>query len=347
MTPKPKPSNPSNRPGNEETSLPHQPVLMEAVLTALQPGPGKVILDATVGFAGHARRLAPLLTPEGLYCGVDRDPEAIEFSRKILKEQPTAFLLARCRFDRISEAVRQWELPRIDGILFDLGLSSPQIDEPERGFSFMQDGPLDMRMDPEQERTAANLVNELEENELVRIFRKFGEERRARAVAHALVEARKEEPIRTTGQLSDLIRKTLRVRRGRKLPKQIHPATKTFQALRIVVNEELEQLPRALEQAIELLSPRGRLAVLSYHSLEDRIVKKTFRRASGYRENAPPGLPPSPEQLAARKLKVITQKPVRAGREEIESNPRARSAKLRVAEKLEKTNGTEGQEKVS
>lgn len=267
-----------------------------------------------------------------MYCGIDRDPDALSFSEKILESLNVPFRLAQATFDRLSEVVSQWQLPHLDGILFDLGVSSPQIDRPERGFSFSQEGPLDMRMNPAQETTAADLVNTLEEKELHHILSRYGEERRARSIAHAIVQARQDEPIRTTGQLSDICRKVLRSRRKKGAPKQIHPATRTFQALRIAVNLELEQLSLALEQAIECLSPGGRVAVLSYHSLEDRIVKRMFRDATGVCK-CPPGLPRC--VCGAEKiLDVLTSRPVRPGEEEKAENPRARSARLRVARKV-------------
>lgn len=305
----------------------------------MAPAPGKIFLDATIGYAGHARQLAPLLGPQGLYCGIDRDPEALEYSRMVLQAQPTPFRLAHDRFDRLAEWVGQWQLPHLDGVLFDLGVSSPQIDRAERGFSFQQEGPLDMRMDPSQKTTAADLATRLDEKQLAALLRRFGEERRSRRIAHAIVQARKQAPLRTTLELSDLIRKTLRSRGPRGLSKQIHPATRTFQALRIAVNQELEQLAPALQQAIDCLCPEGRLAVLSYHSLEDRIVKQQFRRASGGCI-CPPGLPECCCG-ATRVLEILTPHPIRPGTDEVRRNPRARSARLRIARKLPAEEATE------
>jgi len=330
MTPNRQPSNPSSRTGDLD-HLPHRPALMEAILKGMVPASGKIFLDATLGYAGHARVLAPLLGPQGLYCGIDRDPDALEYSRMVLQGQPTPFLLAQGCFDRLGKYVEQWGLPHLDGVLFDLGVSSPQIDRAERGFSFQHDGPLDMRMDPSQKTTAADLVNHLDEKELAALFRQFGEERRSRRIAHAIVLARKQAPFRTTLELSDLVRKTLRSRTPRSLSKQIHPATRTFQALRIAVNRELEQIAPALQQAIDALSPGGRLAVLSYHSLEDRIVKRQLKRASGAC-TCPPGLPQC-SCGANRVVEVLTSHPVRPEPEEIENNPRVRSARLRIARK--------------
>lgn len=338
MTPKPKPSNRSGRNGEQEI-LPHHPVLIESILPALNPESGKIFLDATIGYAGHARRIAPLLGSQGLYCGMDRDPDALEYSRVILEKQPTPFILAQSTFDHLAELVARWNLPHLDAVLFDLGVSSPQIDRPERGFSFQKEGPLDMRMDPSQHTTAADLVNSLEEKELAWLFRRFGEERRARSVAHAIVQARKGSPIETTGQLSELIRKVLRSKRVKGLPKQIHPATRTFQALRIAVNRELELLPLALEQAIGCLSPGGYLAVISYHSLEDRIVKQEMKRAAGACV-CPPGLPLC-TCGAVQKVKILTSHPIQPDDEEIACNPRSRSARLRICQKVEPS-GEEG-----
>ncbi len=339
MTPKWRQSNRSSRPGEAQDhpverfdDLPHQPVLMDEVIEALSPAPGKILLDATTGYAGHARRLAPLLGSQGLYLGIDCDPEALAYSRRILEASGTPFQLIHSRFDRLEEVLRNVQPPHLDGILFDLGISSPQVDEPGRGFSFMLDGPLDMRMNPEEKTSAADLVNSLEEKELSALLWQLGEERRAKAVAHAIVQARKEKPFETTLELSDLVRKTLRSRKKKGLPKQIHPATKTFMALRIAVNKELERLGEAIDQAIECLSPGGRLAVISYHSLEDRIVKNAFRLASGAC-TCPPGLPEC-ACGAKRIVRLLTSHPIRPEAAEIERNARARSARLRIAEKV-------------
>jgi len=329
MTPKLPPSDRSSRP-NE---FPHQPVLIEAVLEAMAPAPGKIFLDATIGYAGHARRLAPLLGSQGLYCGIDRDPAALEFSRMVLQATGTPFDLAHQDFDHLAEVVAGWNLPRLDGVLLDLGVSSPQLDQAERGFSFTHEGPLDMRMNPEEKWRAADLINRIEESDLASLLKRFGEETRARSVARAIVQARQQAPIETTQQLSDVVRKTLRTRRSKGAPRQIHPATKTFQAIRIAVNRELEQLPRAIDQAIECLSPGGRLVVLSYHSLEDRIVKWRFRRAAGLCV-CPPGIPQC--SCGARKtVTILTRHPQRPSAEETECNPRARSARLRAVEKID------------
>lgn len=298
----------------------------------MTPRPGETFIDATIGYGGHASHLAPLLGPDGLYCGIDRDPQALEYSRQILSQRQTPFLLALARFDSLEQCIAEWKLPRVDGILFDLGVSSPQLDRPERGFSFQQEGPLDMRMDPESSLTAGQIVNHWDEKELASILRKFGEERRSRSVAHAIVQARKQEPIETTTQLADIVKKALRSRRVKGLPKEIHPATKTFQALRIAVNQELEQLPVALDQAIDCLSEGGRVAVLSYHSLEDRIVKRRFIRAAGACQ-CPPGLPEC-KCGAIRRVEILTRRPITPSRRDIEENPRCRSARLRIAKKL-------------
>lgn len=342
MTPKRRQSSRSDRPGEAQDypverfdDLPHQPVLMNEVIEALSPAPGKIFLDATVGYAGHARRLAPLLGSQGMYFGMDCDPEALAYSRRVLETSGAPFQLIHSRFDRLEEALCGVQPPHLDGILFDLGISSPQVDRPERGFSFMHDGPLDMRMNPGEKPSAADLVNYLDEKELAALLWQLGEERRAKAVAHAIVQARREKAFETTLELSDLVRKTLRSRKKKGLPRQIHPATKTFMALRIAVNRELERLGEALDQAVACLSPGGRLAVISYHSLEDRIVKNRFRLAAGACI-CPPGLPEC--ACGARRIvRLLTSHPVCPEAAEIEQNPRARSARLRIAEKVEES----------
>ncbi len=281
----------------------HTPVLLEEVVALLQPRGGALYVDATVGGGGHAEAILRAAAPDGRLIGLDWDEEALAASRERLKEWGARVRLVRANFAELDEALMNEGVTTVDGIVFDLGVSSRQFDEPSRGFSFLREGPLDMRMDRSTGRTAAEVVNTASEKELADIFFRFGEERRARAIARRIVAAR---PIETTTQLAGLIGP----RRG-----AIHPATRVFQALRIYVNNELENLKRGLTAATRVLKPGGRIAVISFHSLEDRIVKRHFRET------------PS--------LRVITRKPVRPTEQEIERNPRARSAKLRVAEKME------------
>jgi 16S rRNA (cytosine1402-N4)-methyltransferase len=284
----------------------HEPVLLKEVVALLRPRGGSLYVDATVGGGGHAEAILRAAAPDGRLIGLDRDEEALAASRERLNEWGARVRLVRANFAELDEALMNEGVTTVDGIVFDLGVSSRQFDEPSRGFSFLREGPLDMRMDRSIGRTAAEVVNTASEKELADIFLRYGEERRARAIARRIVAAR---PIETTVQLADLIGP----RRGR-----THPATRVFQALRIYVNDELENLKRGLAAATRVLRPGGRLAVISFHSLEDRIVKRHFRET------------PS--------LRVITRKPVTPTQQEIEQNPRARSAKLRVAEKIETQN---------
>jgi 16S rRNA (cytosine1402-N4)-methyltransferase len=309
--------------------------MVAEVLDALAPRPGGLYLDATVGLGGHASALLDRLAPAGRLLGLDQDPEALEIARSQLEQVARQyewsvtepFRLVRANFGEISDVLDRLGEGTLDGALFDLGVSSLQLDRPERGFSFRADGPLDMRMDPDQHLSASELVNRLPEEELTRIIGEYGEERWARRVARALVQARERRPLTTTADLASVV--------GRAVPRtpglKIHPATRTFQALRIAVNRELEVLPGALEQCIRRLAPGGRIVVLAYHSLEDRIVKRTFARLSG-RCECPPRLPVcacGAEPL----LRLLTRKPLTPREEEIQANPRARSARLRAAER--------------
>jgi 16S rRNA (cytosine1402-N4)-methyltransferase len=280
----------------------HTPVLIEEVVALLQPRGGAVYVDATVGGAGHAERILRAAAPDGRLIGLDWDEEALAASRERLNEWGARVRLVRANFAELDEALMNVGVTTVDGIVFDLGVSSRQFDEPSRGFSFQREGPLDMRMDRATGRTAAEVVNTASEKELADIFFRYGEERRSRAIAKRIVASR---PIETTTQLAGLIGP----RRGR-----THPATRVFQALRIYVNNELENLKRGLAAATRVLKPGGRIAVISFHSLEDRIVKRYFRETPA--------------------LRVITRRPVTPTEQEIEQNPRARSAKLRAAEKI-------------
>lgn len=304
----------------------HVPVLLREVLEALRPERGGVFVDATLGLGGHAEAILAA-SPGVRLVGIDRDPEALALARERLARFQDRFVAVEGRHEELTLHLDRLGLAEVDGVLADLGVSSMQLDRAERGFSFMKDGPLDMRMG-KSGPTAADLVAELPGEELARIFREYGEEPRAKAVARAVVEARREAPIRTTGELRALVTKAVGPRReeGR------DPATRVFQALRIATNRELVELERFLDDAISRLSLGGRLAVLAYHSLEDRIVKDAFRdRAAGC--SCPPSFPVC---VCSRRrvLALVTKKPVRPSPEEVLANRRARSARLRVAERV-------------
>lgn len=287
----------------------HTPVLAEEALHWLRIEPGGTYLDATAGLGGHAVEIAGRLT-SGRLIGLDRDAGALEIARERLKEYEGKIVLVQSDFSRIDEVARELNLPPLNGILADLGVSSLQLDTAERGFSFRLPGPLDMRMDSRMALTAADIVNETAEAELANLLYRFGEERDSRRIARAIVRAR---PIRGTEHLATIVAGA-RTSRGRQ---KLHPATKTFLALRIAVNRELEALGQFLNRAPATLAPGGRWVVLSYHSLEDRMVKQEFRSLAG-----------------GGVVKVLTRKVVRPTEREIAANPRARSAKMRVAEKL-------------
>ncbi len=312
---------------NRTSSYEHTPVLYEEVLAALQPRPRGRYIDATVGLAGHARGILERSSPDGRLLGLDADPDAIAAAQHRLVDFGERCLLVVANFAEMDGVAVEHGFTGVDGVLFDLGVSSMQLDRAERGFSFQAEGPLDMRMDPAGPETAADLVNELSADELADIFYHYGEERRSRPLARAIVAARAQMPILTTGQLAAIVRRVVPRGAGR-----INPATRTFQALRIAVNRELEGLERTLPQALDLLQAGGRLAVISFHSLEDRIVK-TFMAQEARGCICPPGLPACVCGHQPR-LRLVTRKPIVPGPEEMRANPRSRSAKLRVAEAL-------------
>jgi 16S rRNA (cytosine1402-N4)-methyltransferase len=302
----------------------HVPVLYDEVLAWLQPRPVGYYVDATVGAGGHAKGILLASDPDGRLLGLDADPDALQHASKILEPFGDRVCLRVANFRQLEEVAGALGIREVDGILMDLGLSSRQLDDAERGFSFTQDGPLDMRMDPTQGQSAADLVNTLSEAELSDILWQYGEERYARRIARAIAA---ERPLVATGQLADLVARTV----GRR--EKIHPATRTFQALRIAVNDELAALRQALPQARDLLRPGGRLAVIAFHSLEDRLVKQFYRQESKDCV-CPPDLPVCVCQHRAT-LGVLTPKPIRPSAGEIARNPRSRSARLRVAERLD------------
>ncbi len=308
----------------------HTPVLLEEVVAWLAPaGPG-LLVDATVGLGGHA---AALLSahPGFTLLGLDRDPEALALAAEALEPFSGRIRLVAATFDRLPEVLAQLQESAPAAVLADLGCSSLQLDHAERGFSFQQDGPLDMRMGPDGP-SAADLVNHAEPEALMRILWDFGEERRARAIVRAIVSQRLRAPITSTGELSRVVVNVAGRQTGR-----IHPATRTFQALRIAVNDELGQLERFLEPAARALRPGGRLAVISFHSLEDRITKHTLRRLEG-RCTCPNDLPRCVCGAHAA-VRVLTPKAIRPQPDEVDSNPRARSARLRVAARIGEETG--------
>ncbi len=307
----------------------HKPVLLEECLQALDIKPAGTYLDGTLGRAGHALELLRRL-PAGRFVGIDRDLAAIEAARERLAAYSGRVTLLHGNFRDLGDLLREAGISRVDGMLFDLGVSSPQLDEPRRGFSYMHDAPLDMRMDETEALDAFQVVNTWSGDELRRILYEYGEERYAPRIAQAIVRRRQESPIRTTGELAEVIRSAMP---AAALREKQHPAKRSFQAIRIAVNGELEALPPMLEAAVENLAPGGRLAVITFHSLEDRIVKQAMRTlATGC--TCPPEFPVC---VCGKKpkLRLVTRKPIVSGREELEGNPRARSAKLRVAERTE------------
>jgi len=302
------------------------PVLRDRVVAWLAPTAPGIVVDATIGLGGHAAAL--LESVAGLsVIGLDRDPEALERARQRLQPYSDRVRLVERTFAELPEVLAELGNPPLAAVLADLGCSSLQLDTAERGFSFQHPGPLDMRMSAVGP-TAADLVNDAPEEELVRILREYGEERRARRVARAIVARRRRQPFRTTDDLARLVGAVV----GQAGGNRIHPATRTFQALRIAVNDELGQLNRFLDPAVRALRPSGRIAIVSFHSLEDRIVKHGLRRLAGACI-CPPDVPMCvcrPERLVT----VLTRRPERPNQDEVDSNPRARSARLRVAERV-------------
>jgi 16S rRNA (cytosine1402-N4)-methyltransferase len=315
-------------PSEKGTALPHRPVLLEEVRRALEPGPGQLFVDGTVGQGGHAAMLLAASAPDGRLLGLDRDPAALRSAGRRLKAFGARATLLHGDFRDLATLLPRWSPeppPAVDGILVDLGIGSHQLEDPARGFSFRGEGPLDMRLDPGSgEPTAGELVNCLPFEELRDILRRFGEEPAASRVARAIVRARSEAPLTSTTELAEIVARSARRRRGRE---GLHPATKTFQALRIAVNRELEGLDRFLREATGLLRPGGRLAVISFHSLEDRIAKRTLRELASSCV-CPPGLPVCACDKKAL-LHLPRKRAVRPSPEELLENPRARSARLR------------------
>jgi len=302
----------------------HVPVLYQQVLEGLQPGPGGTYIDGTVGLGGHAAGLLAASAPDGRLLGLDRDPAALRVARERLNAFGERAVLMQASYTEMAAAAGRMgaDFLPVDGILLDLGLSSLQLDDPARGFAFSSEGPLDMRFDPAAAVTAADIVNTWAVDELAELLYRYGEEPQGRRIARAIAAAR---PLGSTRALAQVVEQAVGGRHGQR----IHPATRTFQALRIAVNGELEAVEAVLPVAVSLLKPGGRLAVISFHSLEDRLVKTFFRRLA--RGEDDPSVPfPAPFEP---EIEEVTRKPLTAAEDEIARNPRARSAKLRIAEK--------------
>ena len=307
----------------------HKPVLLNECIEALRIRPDGVYVDGTLGRAGHSREIARRLTTGRLIC-IDRDQAAIDAAKERLAPWMDRVTLIHSNFSALGDVLRQAGVTGADGMLFDLGVSSPQLDDASRGFSYMQDAPLDMRMDVSAPLSAWNVVNEWSYEDLRRILFEYGEERYAPAIAKAIVRVREDKPVKTTLELVDIIKSAMP---PAALREKQHPAKRSFQAIRIAVNGELEALPPMLASAAEGLNPGGRLAVITFHSLEDRIVKRAMQdMARGC--TCPPEFPVC---VCGKKpkVKLLTRKPIVSGEAELEENPRARSAKLRVAEKCD------------
>lgn len=305
-------------------TLPHQPVLYHEIINMLRPHSPGYYVDGTIGAGGHAWGILNASKPDGFLLGLDLDPQALTLARERLKAFRSRVFLVQATYTTLLSQLSSLEWKAVDGILLDLGVSSMQLDTPCRGFSFQADGPLDMRFDPHNPITAADLVNKMPEKELADLLYRYGEERSSRRIARGIVRAR---PIHSTKQLAGVIASEVKTSKGR-----IHPATRTFQALRIAINKELESLEAGLPLSIEALKPGGRLAVIAFQSLDDRIVKQFFRRES--RDCICP--PKQPICTCGHKatIRELNRRPIRPTEIEIQENPRARSARLRVVEKL-------------
>ena len=311
-----------------EMEFSHKPVLLQECIDGLNIDPAGVYVDATLGRAGHSREIARRLTTGRLIC-IDRDQAALDAAPGRLEGLMDRVTLVHGNFGDLADILGELKLDNLSGVLADLGVSSPQLDDASRGFSYMADAPLDMRMDQSEALTARTVVNDWPQEEIRRILFQFGEERYAPAIASAIVRAREKAPIETTLQLVEIIRSAMP---AHALREKQHPAKRSFQAIRIAVNDELGEVERMLDSALDLLSAGGRLAVISFHSLEDRLVKTTYAQwARGC--TCPPDFPVCVCGKKPR-AKLIGKRPIMAGEAELEENPRARSAKLRVAEKL-------------
>ncbi|MBN2255590.1 MAG: 16S rRNA (cytosine(1402)-N(4))-methyltransferase RsmH [Deltaproteobacteria bacterium] len=307
----------------------HMPVLVKEVLRSLACKPGGIYVDGTVGGGGHAEGILRETFPDGILVGIDKDDVAIQASRERLKDFGDRVTLMKGSFADMASILKGLNISRADGIILDLGVSSHQLNTADRGFSFSSDAPLDMRMDQNGSIRAADLVNELSEGELERVIREYGEDFRAKKIARAIAARRRTAPIMTTGELAAVVAGAVK---GRRRHERIHPATKTFQALRIAVNDEMSNLRRVLDTGVDLLAVGGRFSIISFHSLEDRMVKQAFRAW----EKGCVCPPEFPHCVCGEKQKVvvITKRAVKPSDDEITSNPRSRSARLRTAERV-------------
>jgi 16S rRNA (cytosine1402-N4)-methyltransferase len=294
----------------------HIPVMLSEVIDYLDPKPGQIIVDATLGTGGHSLEILKRITPGGRLIGIDRDEDSLAVCRQRLSEFSGSYEFVHANFVDVDQVLENLGIDKIDGIVFDLGISTYQLKDAERGFSFQQEGPLDMRLDKSSYISAYDLVNNLNENEISHMLWSFGQERWHNRIAHLLVEERRNQPISTTSQLADLVMRAIphRYRRGYY---RIHPATRTFQAVRIAVNRELEILESAIKKAVAILKKKAKICVISFHSLEDRVIKHTFRalKAEGL-------------------IDIITAKPLTPADSEVAANPSSRSSKFRAAERI-------------
>ena len=308
----------------------HIPVLLEEIIDILNPQNGDIFVDCTLGGGGHSKEIVKRIIPQGHLIGIDQDANALAAAQANLIDYLDNVTFVHSNYENLENILTEYSPEGIDGILFDLGVSSHQLDEGERGFSYMQDAPLDMRMDRKSTFTAKELINTYSAEDLERIIKDYGEERWAKRIVQFIVEARKEGPIETTGQLVDIIKKAIPAGVRREGP---HPAKRTFQAIRIEVNRELEVLEKTIDTAVKFLKPGGRIGIISFHSLEDRIVKEKFKYLA-LACICPRELPIC--QCEKKSLiKILTKKPVIANKQELTSNPRARSAKFRAAIKID------------
>ena len=318
-----------------EDGFSHRPVLYQEIIQKIQPTQGGRYVDGTLGAGGHAWGILEASSPNGLLLGLDLDPQALKLARKRLSPFGSRAVIVHASYTTLAHQLERLGWSEVNGILLDLGVSSIQLDTPQRGFSFKADAPLDMRFDPTNPLRAADLVNETPEDELANLLYRYGEEKRSRQIARAIVDAR---PLKTTRQLAEIVLQAVgqekQSHRKARSPERIHPATRTFQALRIAVNGELQTLEAVLPQALQVLKPGGRLAVISFHSLEDRIVKSFFRRES--QDCLCPPRQPVCTCGHHASLIEVTHRPIRPQDGEIQANPRSRSARLRVAERIAK-----------
>ena len=312
-----------------QTEFKHISVLLDETIEGLDIKPDGIYVDGTMGGAGHGYEVCKRLGPDGRYIGIDRDEAAIAAGKQRLSEFEDKVSIVRGNYSSAPAILKELNIDKVDGIMLDLGVSSHQLDVAERGFSYMADAPLDMRMDKRQSRTAYDIVNDYSEHELARIIREYGEDKFAQNIAKHIVAMRQKKPIETTGELNEAIRAAIPMKIQKTLG---HPSKRTFQAIRIELNEELEELRTALESMIDLLKPGGRFCIITFHSLEDRMVKTMFKK-----EESPCTCPPEfPVCVCGKKprVKIITKKPILPSETEQEENSRARSAKLRVLERI-------------